>query len=102
MTGERLLQLVQKTIDASLKHQGPVTVLHGRVESTAPIRIFVDDRFPIFGGMVLLSPFCYPNKQDIQGEEVVIWPGLAVGDRVQLLRLSSGSHYYVFGKEGGI
>lgn len=102
MTGDRLLQLIQKAIDAALKDQGPVKVMYGKVEVLSPIRIIVDDRFPIFGGMVLLSPFCYPNWQTIQGEQVVLWPGLAADDRVQLLRLNGGSHYYVFGKEGGI
>lgn len=102
MPGERLAFAIKN--EAKKQSLGPqsVDLLYGEVTKTSPLTIRVDARYDISGDLIELSQMCKEHKITVGGEEVVIWRGLAINDRVKILRVHSGQLFYIMEREGGL
>lgn len=103
MDGNRLLNVIRQ---ASKNTNGAETdLVYGQVISTNPLQIKVDNRFVVDAEFITLSALCKDKTIIIKvgAEDVIIqvWKGLAVNDKVRMLKVHSGQMFYVIEKEGG-
>jgi hypothetical protein len=99
LAGERLVRAMMqagKTPESRL-----ADIVMGEVLSINPLKIKVN-KLELSSTFLLLSPFCYDKVVTYQHDDItsdlVIWEGLRVGDKVQMLRVSNGQLYYVMQK----
>lgn len=89
---ETMKQVAQATSDAGM----PTAFLFGSVTKTSPLTIRVDNRFDISGdAIVVMKEFQYQTNTDAKSE---YYYGLAVGDKVVLLRNAGGQAFLVLGR----
>lgn len=90
---ETMKQVAQATNDAGM----PTAFLFGSVTKTSPLTIRVDNRFDISGdAIVVMKEFQdYQTNTDAKSE---YYYGLAVGDKVVLLRNAGGQAFLVLGR----
>lgn len=114
MAGERLVELMQQAAAGQQARSTPTDFVYGTVISAAPLRIQIDEKFPVDAGNLVLSALCKPfstsimqhkhkDSQDGDTDEqlltVQLWRGLAAGDRVRMLQCNSGQKFYVLDRE---
>ena len=102
MAGERLVSLIQKSAKEASNSTRTTDLMYGEILSLSPLKIMVDSRFTITEEFVILSSLCQEKKDTIGTEEVVLWRGLLVGDKVQMLRVRNGNQFYILEREGGL
>lgn len=87
---DTIKQVAKTTNDAG----SPAAFLFGEVASTSPLTIRVDNRFNISGdAIVVMKEF----KANTDGASEYYY-GLAVGDKVVLLRNQGGQSFLVLGR----
>lgn len=94
---ETMKQVAQATNDAGM----PTAFLFGSVTKTSPLTIRVDNRFDISGdAIVVMKEFqagFYPTHYHTDAKSEYYY-GLAVGDKVVLLRNAGGQAFLVLGR----
>ena len=96
---DTMKQVAQATNDAGM----PTAFLFGSVTKTSPLTIRVDNRFDISGDAIVVMkefqagfyPTHYHTNTDAKSE---YYYGLAVGDKVVLLRNAGGQAFLVLGR----
>lgn len=97
MAGNRLLKVI---MEASKPSQGQVTdLLYGKVTSTNPLKVSVDNRFELPSSFLILTSLVtnHTVNMTVDGEtkpyEVNL--GLEVGEAVILLRVHNGQKFII-------
>jgi Protein of unknown function (DUF2577) len=116
MSGERLYSAFKTIAARATPAQDMTDLVYGLVKSLNPLKIEVENKYTINQDQISLSPLCY--RKDIrvivlpaaaEGDtstagaadvQVQLWRGLAVGDRVTMLRHSGGQAFYVLQRTG--
>ena len=98
--GSEFVQLVGRICESHLAGQSPTEFAMGVVLSLEPMQIQIDNRFAVGEAHLILSALCREHKKRIAGGEVILWRGLAVGDKVRMICASGGQMYYVIDREG--
>lgn len=122
-----LAQLIKQAAAEAVEQGAPVNVTYGTVESIDPLKIQIDDSFPIMEGEIILTSLVRDRKTKISFDnpsvenivdgyltsnptirvdrlsfqaniknEITIYDGLKVGERVILLRVQGGQKFIVW------
>ena len=118
MPGEKLVDAMMKAAAAQGARETPTDFVYGTVISVSPLRIEVEGKFPVDEGNLILSCLAKPfvttllkhrhlcekceDFDDIQLDPVMVWRGLAIGDRVRMLQCNSGQKFYVLERDEGL
>lgn len=102
MAGERLASLMLKAGKDAIPSSEKTDLIYGRVISTNPLRIQLakESKIILTESFLVLTKLCQEQKITVAGQEIVLWPALAVGDSVLMLRVLKGSKFIVLQKEG--
>lgn len=98
MAGEKLIKIIKKACSEVLESQKLTDIIYAKVTSQNPLEVEVEGRFPIGENFLVLSPLCREKKVNINGQEVILWENLKVGDKVNLMRFNKGQNFYVIDK----
>ena len=97
-----LLGVIQEIVQENQKAMKPTEVAFGTVTAVSPISILVDGTSqPKPEAGLILTESVIPKTVPVQGGSggtVVVNKGLAVGDKVVMLRVSRGNRYIVLSK----
>lgn len=97
-----LLGVIQMIVQENLKGQKPADKMTGTVISVAPLSVQPDISMPpIPAAGLLLTDAVKARSAEVKGGgggTVEVVPGLAVGDKVLMLRVSSGQCYLILGR----
>ena len=96
-----LLGVMQEIMQENQKAMKPTEVAFGTVATVSPLSILVDGTSqPKSEAGLILTEAVIPNTVQVQGGGglVVVNKGLAVGDKVVMLRVSRGNRYIVLSK----
>ena len=97
-----LIELVGSIAQSEIDRRAAVGIISGTVVSMAPLAIKIDAQTTLPEQLLSLSALCRANIKTVhhaEGEEnIIIWRGLSVGDKVNLLKHSYG--YFVIDREG--
>lgn len=117
MGAEKLLKAIQTVQRNEQQRSSPTDFLYGTVMSISPLTVQTEDKLLIGEDFLVLSTLCRKfvvtvlaheheestkQKTDQQLTSVVLWRGLAVGDRVRMLRCSGGQRFYLLDREGAL
>lgn len=87
---ERFLNIIKKAAIEAVEATLPPRVLFGKVSSTAPLTVRIDQKLSVSGDALVVTAGTRYIK-DIQ-------PGLQTGDKVVLLRMQGGQKYILLDK----
>lgn len=74
----------------------PVAVMQGVVTSVQPLEVNVEQRLSLKGGFLVVPERLTEYKVMVSGgQELVIREGLAVGDKLLLLRVQGGQQFII-------
>lgn len=90
-----MLDIIKKASLGAVGNTNPVAFSYGTVMEAAPLKIQVDQRFILSGNALVLPESVMESKIELNGQEVVLRPGLAAGDRVLMVRMQGGQSYIV-------
>lgn len=96
-----LLGVMQEIMQENQKAMKPTEVAFGTVATVSPLSILVDGTSqPKPEAGLILTEAVIPKTVQVQrgGGMVVVNKGLAVGDKVVMLRVSRGNRYIVLSK----
>ena len=96
-----LLVVMQEIMQENQKAMKPTEVAFGTVATVSPLSILVDGTSqPKSEAGLILTEAVIPKTVQVQGGGgmVVVNKGLAVGDKVVMLRVSRGNRYIVLSK----
>ena len=96
-----LLGVMQEIMQENQKAMKPTEVAFGTVATVSPLSILVDGTSqPKPEAGLILTEAVIPKTVQVQGGGglVVVNKGLAVGDKVVMLRVSRGNRYIVLSK----
>ena len=96
-----LLGVMQEIMQENQKAMKPTEVAFGTVATVSPLSIMVDGTSqPKWEAGLILTEAVIPKTVQVQGGGgmVVVNKGLAVGDKVVMLRVSRGNRYIVLSK----
>ena len=96
-----LLGVMQEIMQENQKAMKPTEVAFGTVATVSPLSILVDGTSqPTSEAGLILTEAVIPTTVQVQGGGgmVVVNKGLAVGDKVVMLRVSRGNRYIVLSK----
>ena len=96
-----LLGVMQEIMQENQKAMKPTEVAFGTVATVSPLSILVDGTSqPKSEAGLILTEAVIPKTVQVQGGVgmVVVNKGLAVGDKVVMLRVSRGNRYIVLSK----
>lgn len=103
MAGEKLASLMLRAGKDATPGSEKTDLVYGRVISVNPLKIQLakEAKIILTESFLILTKLCQEMKfKTPQNEEIVLWPGLAVGDSVLMLRVLKGSKFIVLQKEG--
>lgn len=94
-----LIEVIQKIVQDTVRAQGPVAVGYATVKSVSPLTIMIQaTKLDVTEPAAVLTDNVMYKDATVQGETVVIHPGLKPGDRVLFLRANEGQNYIVISK----
>mgnify|MGYP000628933987 FL=1 len=96
-----LLGVMQEIMQENQKAMKPTEVAFGTVATVSPLSLLVDGTSqPKSEAGLILTEAVIPKTVQVQGGGgmVVVNKGLAVGDKVVMLRVSRGNRYIVLSK----
>lgn len=95
-----LLGVMQEIMQENQKAMKPTEVAFGTVATVSPLSILVDgtSQPKPEAGLILTEAVIPKTVQGGGGGMVVVNKGLAVGDKVVMLRVSRGNRYIVLSK----
>ncbi len=97
-----LIEVLNYISQENQKAQKPTDIAYGTVDSTSPLAIKINETSPPIPAAALeLTSSVVAKTVTVQGGEggtVVINEGLAVGDKVIMLRVAKGQRYIVLSK----
>ncbi len=114
MAGEKLADLMLKAAGKQGNRETRTDLVFGTVISVSPLKISVDEKFPVTDEQIVLSALCKEFKTDVfrhlhsenyygntdeRLQSVIVWRGLEAGDRVRMLQCNGGQKYYVLDRE---
>lgn len=91
MAGEKLVGLIKQGARGAIPPSSLTDIIFGKVTSINPLKILIENKFEVDSRFLILSPFCLEKKVN----DLVIWEGLNVNDKVSIIRFASGQKYYV-------
>lgn len=103
MAGERIASLMLQAGKNAIPNSEKTDLVYGRVISTNPLKIqhSKESKIVLTESFLILSKLCKEMKVKLpDGQEIVLWTGLNVGDTVLMLRVLKGSKFIVLQKEG--
>lgn len=65
MAGEKLVELIRKSAKAAIPESSLSNILFGKVVSSSPLEILIENRFKVGSSFLTLSPFCFEKKINI-------------------------------------
>lgn len=93
------IDILQMTIKDTVEAMGPLAVGYATVRQTSPLVLTVlATRLDIAEPVAVLTENVKRRATTVQGEEVIVNPGLSAGDKVLFLRANAGQNYYVISK----
>lgn len=94
-----LIDVIQQIVQDTVQAQGPLTTGYGTVKSTSPLTILAQaTKMDVTEPAVVLTDNVMRKEITVQGETVVINPGLNPGDKVLFLRADAGQNYIIISK----
>lgn len=72
-----------------------VDLVYGTVTNMQPLTVTIDSKLIVSAQFLELSMLCKPLSFRFEGEDILVWRGLQLGDKVKLLRIAKGNRYYV-------
>lgn len=117
MVGEKLVDIMLTAGRESIPESEMTNIVFGIVKSVNPMRIQVanEPKLVLSDTFLKLSPLCIAKEIEIPSmatseteehihwtskQTIQLWRGLAVNDRVLMLRVKGGNLYYVLQREG--
>ena len=103
------VKLVKKASVEAMEAAKPVNVYFGEVVGTSPLRINVEQKMILGESQIVLTRNVTDfktavtvswNTDDNSAKEVTVHNGLAVSDKVLLIRQQSGQKYFVMDRIG--
>lgn len=104
-SASRLVKAMQKA--AKPKENHIVDIVVGTVSSISPLRIKVD-KLELTQSFLILSALCVEKRVQITNStepyvsDILLWRGLQVNDKVDMIRCCEGQKYYVLQRKEGI
>jgi hypothetical protein len=99
-----LLKLIKKTAMEAFYASKPADIVFGKVISTSPLKIKIDQKLILTSGQLVLSQnvtdFRLSVTKDGAKNDCVVHNALKVNDEVILLRCSGGQKYIVMDTVG--
>ncbi|MGL5479538.1 MAG: DUF2577 domain-containing protein [Clostridium sp.] len=92
MAGEKLVKLMRKSAANAIPRNTLTDIVPGQVVKVDPIRILIENKFEVDEDFLIFSPFCKEFKTE---DGLKLFDKLKVGEKVLLLRISSGQQFYV-------
>lgn len=94
-----LIEVIQRIVRDTVSAQGPVAAGYATVKSVSPFTIMVQaTKLDVTEPAAVLTDNVAYKAVTVQGETVVIHPGLKPGDRVLFLKANAGQNYIVISK----
>lgn len=94
-----LIDVIQQIVQDTVQAHGPLTTGYGTVKSTSPLTISVQaTKMDVTEPVVILTDNVMRKEVTVQGETVIINPGLNPGDKVLFLRANAGQNYIIISK----
>lgn len=90
-----MLDIIKKASLGAVGSTNPVAFSYGTVIEATPLQIQVDQRFILSGNALVLPESVMESKIELDGREVILRRGLAIGDRVLMVRMQGGQSYIV-------
>lgn len=100
-----LVKVIKKTALEAVEASRPLQVCYGIVTGTAPLRICVEQKLHLGTAQLVLTRNVTDHKTVIrragaEKEEITVYNGLAVGEKVVLIREQGGQKYIVADRSG--
>ena len=101
-----LLNLIKKAANEANEASKPMQVSYGKVISTNPLKISIDQRLTLSNAQLVLTRNVSNYETEAQFEsaerkKITIYNALKDGDNVILFRIQGGQKYVVVDKIGG-
>ncbi|MGL4875184.1 MAG: DUF2577 domain-containing protein [Clostridium sp.] len=96
MAGEKFAKIIREGAKRAIPQNELTDIVVGEVKKTSPLLISVENRFEISGDFLILSPFVKELKSK---DGAILWEGLKVGERVNMLRVSKGQQFYILDRK---
>lgn len=96
-------ELARRIKNAKPKEQELADLVYGVVTSTSPLKVYIDNRFPVGSDHLILSQMVRDLTVSVSvtvdgkhgSGSAQVFRSLRVGDRVTMLRISHGQQFYV-------
>lgn len=90
-----LNQAIQSIIKDTLESQKLTNICYGKVSSISPVSVRLDNDILLTQRFLIVPEHLIEKTIIFDDTEYVTQPGLAVGEKVALLRNSGGQSYYI-------
>lgn len=98
------LKLMKKTAVEAVNASKPADMVFGKVISTSPLKIKVDQKLILTSAQLVLSRHVTDYRlsvtKDVEPEWITVHNALIVGEEVILMQLSGGQKYIVIDRTG--
>ena len=119
MAGEKLVSIMLRAGGDANPSSERTDLIYGKVVSTSPLKVQIENepKMILSEAFLILSPFCKAKSlsipawntesasghtHNISTHVVQVWRGLAVGDKVLMLRIHQGNMFYILQREGDL
>lgn len=94
-----LIDVIQRIAKDTAEAMGPLAVGYATVKQASPLVLTIlATRLEVSEPVAVTTENVRPREATVQGERVIINPGLSPGDRVLVLRANAGQNYIVISK----
>lgn len=94
-----LIDVIQGIVMDTVRAQGPLTTGYATVKSVSPLTLTIQaTKLDVTEPVAVLTDNVVYSDVTVQGETVVINPGLKPGDKVLFLKADGGQNYIVISK----
>ena len=108
---EKVQGAIKGMIDGALSGYAPNIAVTGEITSLSPLKIKIENGLEITQDVIVLSPLVKEYLSDhwkhdhketvsIDHEEVQVWRGLEVGDKVWMLKANTSTFLVLFREDG--
>lgn len=105
-----LIQVIKQAAKDAIDAENPADLRFGTVTSVAPLQITVTPSFILPEPLLVVPEHLKNHMVDIgkmgpngsmRPYQVMVYSGLAINDRVAMLRAKGGQHYFILGRISG-
>lgn len=98
--GHRLAQLMRQA--GKTPQNEVVDIVLGIVTSTSPLKVRVENR-ELTESFLIVGALCKETRVAIEeSNELVLWRGLRVDDKVLMIKVGRGQKYYIMQRAEGV